>query len=83
MLGTTFFFNSFHNHQHGVVIGATSLSFGYITVSTFIMYQIAIWEAWTWQNCQCIGVRHVSDMDTYPTQTQTCQARSQEEKIIF
>ena len=35
------------------------------------------------QNCQHTGVGHVSDMDMYLTQTHTCQARTQEEKIFF
>ena len=35
-----------------------------------------IWEAWTQQNCQHTGVGH----NTYPTRTQPCQVRTQEEK---
>ena len=35
------------------------------------------------QNYQLTGVGHVSDMDMYLTRTQTCQACTQEEKIIF
>ena len=35
-----------------------------------------IWEAWTQQNFQHTGVGH----NTYPTWTQPCQVRTQEEK---
>lgn len=63
MLGTLFFCNSFHNHRHGVVIGATSLSLGYTTVSTFIMYHLQLGKHGHGKIANVL----VSDM--YPTRT--------------
>ena len=42
-----------------------------------------IWEARTWQNCQRMGVGHVKDTNIAPTQTQTWQVHTQEEKSFF